>query len=216
MQGKPRTEGGLDLVSDGLAFGMWTPKHVLLRLITLVAQVADLGTGWIIPVDPMVGGQSPVEELDNVNPVGESFPGAQSMSQWPPVNGIDQVSTDLLLFNQELDPSGMGRWSWIRLQRLGLPDLIIVTAYRVCISNNAHARQTAHLQQSRALTQQDCPVRDPRKAFLLDFGRFLRGHQQQEHSLMVLIDANDELKPATDWHTFTWWTASSTDTHPSL
>ena len=79
MLGKPRIDSCLDLVSDGLAFGMWTPKHVLLRLITLVAQVADLGTGWVIPVDPVVGGQSPVEELDNVNPVGESFPGAQSI-----------------------------------------------------------------------------------------------------------------------------------------
>ena len=82
--------------------GVRTPQHVLWGLFTLVAQVADLGTGWIIPVDPVVGGQSPVEELDNVNPVGEGFPGAQGMSQWPPVNGIHQVSADLLLFNQEL------------------------------------------------------------------------------------------------------------------
>ena len=111
-------------------------------------------------------------------------------------------SLSMYVRGQGTDPSGMGRWSWIRLQRLGLPDLIIVTAYRVCISSNVHAKQTAHLQQSRALTQQDCPVLDPREAFLLDLGRFLRGHQQQEHSLMVLIDANDEFKPGTDWHTF--------------
>ena len=95
-------KSSLDLVSDSLTLGVRTPKHVLLRLFTLVAQVATLGTGWIIPVDPVVGGQSPVEELDNVNPVGESFPGAQCMSQWPPVNGIDQVSTDLLLFNHKV------------------------------------------------------------------------------------------------------------------
>ena len=100
--GKPGIERGLDLVSDSLTLGVRTPKNVLLRLFTMVAQVADLGTCWIIPVDPVVGGQSPVEELDNVNPVRKGFPGAQCMSQWPPVNGIHQVSTDLLLFNHKV------------------------------------------------------------------------------------------------------------------
>ena len=54
--GKPRIDSCLDLVSDSLALGVRTPKHVLLRLFTLVAQISDLWTGWIVPVDPVVGG----------------------------------------------------------------------------------------------------------------------------------------------------------------
>ena len=65
--GKPGTERSLDIVANSLALGVRTPKHVLLRLFTLVAQIADPWTDWIIPVNPVVGGQSPVEELDNVN-----------------------------------------------------------------------------------------------------------------------------------------------------
>ena len=70
-------------------------------------------------------------------------------TRYLPGGTLTLVDSSLSMYvrGQGSDPSGMGRWSWIRLQRLGLPDLIIVTAYRVCNSNNGHAKQTAYLQQ---------------------------------------------------------------------
>jgi hypothetical protein len=62
------------------------------------------------------------------------------------------------------DPTGLGRWTWTRIQGTSNYNTSIFSAYRPCVSSSAGVN-TVHAQQARHLGYDS---KAPRAQFLLD------------------------------------------------
>ncbi len=99
------------------------------------------------------------------------------------------------------DPQGLGRWSYIILRGRGTKKNAIVTAYNV--SQKYHlerGERTAYKQQFRilsaAIREQNINVAPhPRRQFMLDLQAWLEHLIQNDHEIILAMDANEAYNP---------------------
>ena len=91
-----------------------------------------------------------------------------------------------------VDPSGLGRWVWVRLRGAGGQTMVVVSAYRpVANARDVYSVWAQHRVHFDGLS----PVRltDPRQAFLDDLMAFLSDLRTEADHLVVGMDANEDL-----------------------
>lgn len=88
------------------------------------------------------------------------------------------------------DKTHMGRWSYITIRRTTQPPLTIITAYRVPKAANP-GDYTAHAQQMRQLRMAGYDHPNPREQCLTDLTSQIQHLQSHQHSIILLIDANE-------------------------
>ena len=101
------------------------------------------------------------------------------------------------------DPSGMGRWTHLRLE--GKHNIIvnILCVYRVCLPtrDETSTSNTAYLQQSRHL--RNCNNHTcPRDQILIDIGLLVQKWTHHDQETIILIDANEQDSLTSKWSTF--------------
>ncbi len=87
------------------------------------------------------------------------------------------------------DPTGMGRWSWIRLQGKGNHITQVVALYRLCSLDDPLLTYQQHCCGLAKLGQNACP----RKAILSDLESELISWQEAGDMIIVLTDFNDDV-----------------------
>ena len=106
--------------------------------------------------------------------------------------------TATLLFNKVTsaiagtgyDSSGLGHWSWARLQGRGNWTTTIITAYNPCKSNNERP-STVYTQQKQYLISVNRDV-CPREALCTDLSDFITLCQRRQESIILCIDLNED------------------------
>ena len=88
------------------------------------------------------------------------------------------------------DPSGLGRWTWSKLQGKGGMILRIVTAYRP-IADQSNRPGTVFSQQEKYFAEQN-QIRNPRSAILEDLGRHIQKWIRQQEQIIMGIDLNED------------------------
>ncbi len=91
------------------------------------------------------------------------------------------------------DPSGLGRWSGFALRRKSLPDIVIMTVYRVCKKSYKPAKFSAYNQQWRLLKKAGVVNPEPRKQVLLDLTQFVNSLHAEKTPFIILMDANEPI-----------------------
>ena len=90
------------------------------------------------------------------------------------------------------DPSGMARWSFVSISGKDTT-LTIISAYRVCQKRiSGTGPSTAYMQQWNKLRQLGHTNPNPRKAFIEDISRQITEWQEENHSIILMIDANEK------------------------
>lgn len=90
------------------------------------------------------------------------------------------------------DPTGLGRWSWIRFQGSHNITLTIITAYQPCKPSWATGVNTNYVQQIRYFDELE-EDRDPRQALLQDLGKFIIECHNNNDQIVLMMDANEEV-----------------------
>lgn len=96
------------------------------------------------------------------------------------------------LTNKGQDETGLGRWSWLLFHGKHGTRTRIITAYQPVNSREGRL-QSVYSQQRRWLRRygdKTCP----RKAFLRDLLLFLQHCRQNQERIVLLIDANDDIR----------------------
>lgn len=90
---------------------------------------------------------------------------------------------------REKDPSGMGRWTSLTFVGRKDTKFTVITGYR-CVQNRLNgsvcAQETVFLRDRQSI---DYPT--PRKQFILDLIEFVRKKQEQNHEILICLDANE-------------------------
>ena len=90
----------------------------------------------------------------------------------------------------------LGRWSWTDYKGVKDLKLRVVCAYRLINTSNSGGTETVHAQHLRALYKLD-RHEDPVKAFDKDFFTFLKTSKEEGYQLIVMMDANANLRHST-------------------
>jgi hypothetical protein len=88
------------------------------------------------------------------------------------------------------DPTGLGRWAWIRTEGREGHHVRYVTAYRPCESGGA---SSVFQQHARALGKNN-DFRNPRKALLEDLVTAIRGWMESGDHIILGMDANEDVR----------------------
>jgi hypothetical protein len=91
--------------------------------------------------------------------------------------------------DQGQDSRGLGRWSFFQISSKK-KSLIIITAYRPCIS---HGPSTAWIQQWTLLREEGDPNPDPIRSFYQDLEKQLMTWTQEGKEIILMIDANESV-----------------------
>jgi len=99
-----------------------------------------------------------------------------------------------------MDPFGLGRWSYVFLRGKQDINICIITAYRVC-ADKYTGPKTAYQQQRRQLSAMFRQVNkvvdpDPNRQFILDLQGWISYIQMDGAQVILSLDNNDELNPA--------------------
>jgi hypothetical protein len=99
------------------------------------------------------------------------------------------------------DPFGLGRWSFIILRGRNDINICLITAYRVC-NDKYTGPKTAYQQQKRQLAsmsrqQGKISMLDPFTQFVLDLQSWITFIQSDGTQIILALDNNEELLPAT-------------------
>ena len=89
-----------------------------------------------------------------------------------------------------VDTSGLGRWSWIKLQGKHGKSTTIITAYCPCMSDSAKP-ETVYSQQKRFLISNNEDI-CPREAFRRDLSTFITKCQARYEQIIVCVDLNED------------------------
>jgi endonuclease/exonuclease/phosphatase family metal-dependent hydrolase len=93
------------------------------------------------------------------------------------------------VFETGQDPSGMGRWTWMRLRGKGM-NLRIVSVYRPCDSSGP----TSVAGQQRTILLEEDIQDNPRKVFLEDLAIEASEWIEQGDHLIILGDFNEDVR----------------------
>jgi len=99
-----------------------------------------------------------------------------------------------------MDPYGFGRWSYVILRGKQDINICVVTAYQVC-ADKYKGPKTAYQQQKRQLSAMFRQVNkvvdpDPNRQFILDLQSWISYIQVDGTQVILSLDNNDELNPA--------------------
>jgi hypothetical protein len=90
------------------------------------------------------------------------------------------------------DPSGLGRWAWVRLQGKAGRTIRIITAYRPCGASGKGAVWEQH--QRHFGIQEPNHVINPRLQFLTDLSTAINAWQSAGDYLILGMDANEDVR----------------------
>ena len=90
------------------------------------------------------------------------------------------------------DPSGLGRWVWVRLRGVGGQTTVVVSAYRP-VDNQRDLYSVWSQQRTHFDNMTPICLTDPRQAFMDDLVAFLTERQASDDHLVVCLDANEDL-----------------------
>ena len=92
------------------------------------------------------------------------------------------------------DPSGMGRWCGMTYEGKEGRKLSVITGYRVCSGSvNDQTLGSAYHREHAFLRQQGDLTPNPRKNFIDDISAIIRSLQDQDHAILLMLDANSTL-----------------------
>jgi hypothetical protein len=89
-----------------------------------------------------------------------------------------------------IDPSGLGRWSWLKLSGREQHSLVVASAYRPV---QAIGPNTVYSQQQRYLFQKGCND-DPREVFYQDLKKDISKWKNDGCHIIIGIDANEDVR----------------------
>jgi len=93
----------------------------------------------------------------------------------------------------------MGRWSYMILTGKGSKTIALITAYRPCSNSPRSAGdKPVYMQQFPTLLGHATPTKststpDPHRQFILDIQAWISHLQEQEHSIILCLDSNENL-----------------------
>lgn len=90
------------------------------------------------------------------------------------------------------DPSGLGRWSWVRFRGCHNVSLTVITAYRPCKPTRAAGVNTTYVQQIRYFDELE-EDREPRNAILEDLSSFITTCHNNNDQIILMMDVNEEV-----------------------
>ena len=90
------------------------------------------------------------------------------------------------------DPTGLGRWSWLRFRGKHEVTLMMICAYRPCRPSRATGVNTTYSQHLRYFDDND-DDRDPRQAILEDLGKFIQECHHNQDQIIVMMDMNEDV-----------------------
>ena len=90
------------------------------------------------------------------------------------------------------DPSGLGRWSWLRFRGRHDITTTLICAYRPCKPSRNTGINTVYSQHLRYMDDIG-DERDPRQAILEDLTRFITECRQNNDQIIVMMDANEDV-----------------------
>jgi len=88
------------------------------------------------------------------------------------------------------DPTGLGRWSWIRLTGKGHQTTQFVALYCTCYSDGPLSTYQQHCHGLAKLDRNDCP----REAILSDLASEVRSWQDAGEAIIILTDFNKDIR----------------------
>jgi len=88
------------------------------------------------------------------------------------------------------DPTGLGHWSWLRLQGKDHRITRIVALYRPCCSDGPLSTYQQHCRALSKLSQNECP----REAILCDLASEVKKWQDDGDSIILLTDFNEDIR----------------------
>ena len=91
------------------------------------------------------------------------------------------------------DPTKLGRWAWTDCRGLKGLKLRVVCAYKLVYTSNKGGTETVHALHLRALYKLD-RHEEPLQAFDNDFFMFLKLSKEDGYQMIVMMDANDNLR----------------------
>ena len=98
------------------------------------------------------------------------------------------------------DPSGLGRWSWLRFRGSHEVSVMTICAYRPCKPSTSTGINTTFSQHIRYLDDIG-DERDPRQALLDDLGKFITECRNNQDQIILMMDVNDNVQAP---HIQTW------------
>ena len=98
----------------------------------------------------------------------------------------------------------LGRYSWSTFRGRNDNVLCCITGYRVCQSgySDNRANNTSHWQQVKGLVQRGYERPNPRKQILTDLSKIIQQHQNQDHDIILMMDANEAMTSKSAWSQF--------------
>ena len=100
----------------------------------------------------------------------------------------------------------IGRYSWSTFRGSNDRIVCIITGYRVCKSSTSPTKRstanTAHWQQVKGLVKRGYNSPNPRKQILTDLSKFIHQHQDKDHDVLLLMDANESNSSKSEWTHF--------------
>ena len=99
-----------------------------------------------------------------------------------------------------VDPSGQGRWSYVTISGRDAPDILFISAYRVCQKAGSKAGPlTSYAQQWTMAHVSGNKHPDPRKDFIKDLIQFVKDKlRTKPFAININLDANERLGDEAD------------------
>jgi len=92
------------------------------------------------------------------------------------------------------DPSGLSRWSYIKVQGRNDQQFILLSGYRICGNQTIDmGSNNTFNQQYRILHQQGQQNPDPKSSFLDDLIPIINNWRAQKKAVLICIDANENI-----------------------
>ncbi len=94
-----------------------------------------------------------------------------------------------------VDPSGQGRWSYVTMSGRDAPDIMFISAYRVCQKAGSKAGPlTSYAQQWTMSHVAGNPTPDPRNDFITDLVQFVKDQRKLKPlAININLDANESM-----------------------
>ena len=103
---------------------------------------------------------------------------------------------------QGADPTGLGRWSWMRMTSKTVKGITIVTAYHPCPTSKASGGETTSWMQQFEFFRKTMENPNPRQMMLDDLAVFVKEEKKIGNQVMLIIDANESLRQGKNLHEF--------------
>jgi len=127
---------------------------------------------------------------------------SQEKVQWGGTGIFAMQRTIPKIIDNDVDPSGLGRWTWIKLQGKQGHHVRIISAYRPCTASKQSAGNTVYEQHKRHFIRSGTPDREPRQAFLEDIAIEIKTWQTEGDHIILCMDANDDVRKGAIYETF--------------